>query len=348
MSPGHIASVALEDAGGLGSGPRLPVVAGHDRVVEDRVLRAVEPGRHRFRQSPGGVLTGVDEVEGVPRRRGVHVRHEDLRERALVEHRAVPLAVFVANLRDDQTDPWIDPVTEAPVAPAHSMPIQLEARAERLLHCDGRPLLSPHCDRVGVVARLRRRHRNGTVIDHLDHLAGVHVHQHGEPGDQAMVGESPRPPRIDAHHLGDPTTALLIRAKIARREPVAGDIRIVAVPAAPHRFLPLGALHGDRPGDAELGVQPGRLHARHLFPARQLPPDQIDLRLERPRALLEDGEGGARHRLASRPGQHHSLVGWGQRHQREACEAVDVACRPQHLEDGPVLVPGERIHWMLN
>src|SRR5262245_31860315 len=126
MPPCDLTRLTLEETGS----PRDPlgnrtVVHGHPVEIAC-VIRTIRPSLER-RGEPPGILADVEKGYEVPARRGIHVGDEDLRQGALVQHRAQSLPVLIAYGGDDHALPRVDAKVEPPVLPVHLVPLHDEA-----------------------------------------------------------------------------------------------------------------------------------------------------------------------------------------------------------------------------
>ena len=134
MPPEDVAGRALEDAAGVGRALRQTAFVGNDQIQPDRVGRAIGAALQRAARQTERVaqLAAIEERAVVPALVGIHVGDEQLRDRPLVKHRPVALAVLVFHERDDRAAAGLEPHVELPPIPSHHRAVAREAGSHRL------------------------------------------------------------------------------------------------------------------------------------------------------------------------------------------------------------------------
>ena len=119
VAPRDVAGVALEHAHHLPGLDGIAVLVGVVAVQVRGVVRAVAAGLERVGPQPQVGLAGVQERAVVLLLRRVHVRHEDLRHEAAVEHPPPRAGVGVVDRgqRDDRAGTHVEAQVELPVGP---------------------------------------------------------------------------------------------------------------------------------------------------------------------------------------------------------------------------------------
>nr|ACN28530.1 unknown [Zea mays] len=131
VSPRDLTGVPLEDADHLLAHVG-PSVGGHEHAVQvARVARAVVERHQRHGLQAEAVLAGVHVRLEVPRLGGVHVRYEQLRRHALVQHLPVRARAGVLHpcARHHHAGARVRLEVELPPAPPHRVAVhQLHPR----------------------------------------------------------------------------------------------------------------------------------------------------------------------------------------------------------------------------
>ncbi|KAB8106014.1 hypothetical protein EE612_040190, partial [Oryza sativa] len=254
VAPRDVAGVALEDADHVPGLDGAAVLAGVVAVEVGGVGGAVAAGLEREGPEAEAVLAGVEERAVVPLLDRVHVRDEDLRHEAAVEHlppppRAAGVGVGVVDggQRDDRAGPHVEAHVELPVGPpavAAAQPYAASVHdacappALRLHHHAGRRR-RPGVRRPGLAGavvrplRLGHRVRHPVPVPDDGHPVEVHHQRHALQRPRVEVG---RRAGDEAEHLRHPAAAGLAVAA----EPTDGEHRAEHVvhvhPAPPHRL----------------------------------------------------------------------------------------------------------------
>ena len=231
------------------------------------MIGAIPAGQQRPDQSAGAELAGVDEVPRVPGERRVHVGDVDLRQVALVHHRAGfrLRALAVVDQRHDEAGALVGPQVKAPVLPAHLVAVEVEADPFGTVDLERSGDVPRILERGSVEVGVGGRDGRHAVVDDLEHLAAVHVDEGGQPLDL------PRPTvpglsRLGTPDVPEPAVLLLLGAEVAGRDRGAVQEGVVGDAALLEAGDEVGVLEHLVDRGAELGEAPVRLRAGELFP----------------------------------------------------------------------------------
>ncbi len=174
--------VLLVQADAVDDGLRFAVAVEVVDVEVADLAEAVAAELEARGERTGAVLAPVEEVLPVRRRVAVEVRDVHLVDRRAVQHRALDLAVAVAQVVQHEPLAVGEPDAERPVLPADLVSVDREAGAVRLHDVERRDLAVGTPGAGGVDAGLAR-HRDDPVVLDADDLERVQVEDRDEPGD---------------------------------------------------------------------------------------------------------------------------------------------------------------------
>ena len=307
VAPGRVADGALEHADRVRNLQRSAQVVVDERRQERGAGGAVDPGRQRAEEQAEAVLAAVHVGAEVPARRRVHVRHENLGEMRLVEHRTPALAVAHVDVREHDARALVDAQAKAPDVPVDARARDGVAGAAGLGRMDraGRRAQRPAGgDLVRRVSPVVLRQRHDALVHHAGRLVSQQVDDREQPLDR--LGVVVRAGRVPvAGHLHQ-ARALVLRGQVVaggqrQAEHVAGR---QAAPRQPGDHLRV--VEGGGHGAGELLEQHHGL-ARGRFGGFDRAARDVDDGGAEAGLVQEVHQGPARLRISLGPGEHVGL-----------------------------------------
>ena len=103
-------------------------------VEEGGIRRAIDAELQWRSHKAEIVFADIEPGAERPVRIRIHIRHEQLGERAAIQHEPVALAVAVAQQRHDETAAAVEPVVERPLPPSHDPVLERGVRIFQRRH----------------------------------------------------------------------------------------------------------------------------------------------------------------------------------------------------------------------